>query len=510
MTGLVVSGDRTLSGAELYLRAAQAAVGLKYAGLDAGDAVALLMRNDPALFEATRAAALIGASSVPINWHFGPDEVGHILRDSGARVLVAHADLLAAVKSAIPTGTHVFVVETPSEIAAAYGLTAEVAHVPRDATEWSAWLSAYNPAVLTPASVEGATIVYTSGTTGTPKGVRRVANSPEAAAKARVAIAQLYDIRADARTAITGPMYHSALSAYGLGMASVGASVWLMPRFNAEELLAMIEAHRLTHLHLVPIMFTRLLKLPEAVRRRYDVSSLAHVVHAAAPCPPEVKRRMIEWWGPIIHEYFGSTETRAIAACNSAEWLAHPGTVGRILPGTEVEIVGDDGMPVEPGQPGEIFARNHAVEDFTYTGDDAKRMAVERNGLITAGDVGYLDQDGFLFLCDRRRDMVNSGGVNIYPAEIEACLLEMPGVRDCAVFGIPDPEYGESVAAAVQPEPGATLEVAGVQAFVRQHLARYKAPKLVEIHAELPRDDSGKIFKQKLRAPHWQAAGRKI
>ena len=506
---MLVSGDRSLSQRNLQDRASRAAAAFREAGLGRDDVVALLLRNDLAMFEASAASAVIGGFSVPINWHFGAEEVAYILTDSGAKLLVVHADLLVGIAHAVPAHVQVAVVATPPEIAAAYGVDPAAAGVAPGQRNWDAWLAACPAGAQEDASAASRTIVYTSGTTGKPKGVRRDA-SPEAAERASQAIAELFDLRPDARTAITGPMYHSALNAYGLRMALVGAEVRLMPRFDARTLLEMIQQHRLTHLHLVPIMFTRLLKLPEEVRLSYDVSSLRHVVHGAAPCPPEVKRRMIQWWGPIIHEYFGSTETRQIAACDSAEWLAHPGTVGRVLPQTEIVIVGDDGAALAAGEVGEIYARNHAAEDFAYTGDPSQRAKVDRDGLVTSGDVGYLDADGFLFLCDRRRDMINSGGVNIYPAEIEACLLGMPGVQDCAVFGVPDEEFGEGVAAAVQPEPGASLDAEGVRAFVRERLARFKAPRHVEIRDELPRDDSGKIFKKRLRDPYWQGSGRRI
>ncbi len=510
MSGRIISGERVLTAGELDRRAALTARGLAAAGVGAGDAVALLMRNDFPVFEATKAAGLVAASSVPINWHFGPDEVGHILTDSGSKVLVAHEDLLAHVRSGVPSRVTILSVATPPEIARAYGRSSPPPTSSEITKDWDAWLAEQSAEPLHLPHAGSSTIVYTSGTTGKPKGVLRKPASAQAARRAANAVADLYDFRPDARAAITGPMYHSALNAYGLGMADAGADVWLMPRFEAEGLLAMIERYGLTHLHLVPIMFVRLLKLPAEVRARYDVSSLRHVVHAAAPCPPDVKRRMIDWWGPIIHEYFGSTETRAIAACDTQEWLSHPGSVGRRLPDTDIEIVGDSGQVLPYGEVGEIYARNHAVEDFTYTGDAEKRMQVERNGLITSGDVGYMDSDGFLYLCDRRRDMINSGGVNIYPAEIEGCLLGLEGVQDIAVFGVPDGEYGEAVAAVVQLKPGAKMDAEVVRSFVRQKLARYKAPKVVTFADQLPRDDSGKIFKQRLREPYWQNAGRRI
>jgi long-chain acyl-CoA synthetase len=325
-------------------------------------------------------------------------------------------------------------------------------------------------------------------------------------------VSRIFDIRPGEgiRTVITGPVYHSAPNLYALSAARDGGLVVLQPRFDAEDLLRQIEQHRITHLHMVPTMFVRLLKLPAEVRGKYDLSSLKFVVHAAAPCPPDVKRQMIEWWGPIINEYYGGTETGGAVFHTAEEALKKPGTVGRPIPGAVVKILDAAGKELGPGKIGEVYLRIGGFPDFTYNGMDDKRHEVERNGLITCGDVGYLDEEGYLFLCDRVRDMVISGGVNIYPAEIEAVLIGMPGVQDCAVFGIPDEEYGESLAAFIQPQPNATLTADAVRAWLRERVAGYKVPKMVEFRAELPREDSGKIFKRKLRAPYWEKAGRQI
>jgi long-chain acyl-CoA synthetase len=298
--------------------------------------------------------------------------------------------------------------------------------------------------------------------------------------------------------------------AYTLSTVQVGGTVVFQPRFDAEELLALIERHRITHMHIVPTMFVRLLKLPGAVRRLYDVSSLEWVIHGAAPCPPEVKRAMIAWWGPVIHEYYGSTEAGLVTGSTSAEWLARPGTVGRPTRLAAVKVLDDGGGELPPLAIGTVYMRQGALTDFTYHKADLKRREMERDGFITCGDMGYLDGDGYLFLCDRKIDMVISGGVNIYPAEIEAVLVNLPGVQDCAVFGIPDPEFGEALAAFVQPQPGAQLTANLVREHLGKHLADYKVPRLVEFHGDLPREDSGKIFKRRLREPFWKDAGRQI
>jgi long-chain acyl-CoA synthetase len=261
---------------------------------------------------------------------------------------------------------------------------------------------------------------------------------------------------------------------------------------------------------MVPIMFNRLLKLPEDIRRKYDTSSLKFVVHAAAPVSPPIKRAMIEWWGPVINEYYGATETGMVVFCDSEEWLAHPGTVGKAIPEADVRVIDEKGNALKAREIGEVVARVKAIADFTYHGDDKKRRESEKAGLIAPGDIGYFDEDGYLYLCDRAKDMVISGGVNIYPAEIEAELHKMHGVADCAIFGIPDDEYGEAICAVVQPQPGATLTEIDVKTYLRAHVAGYKVPKRIEFARDLPREDSGKIFKRKLREPFWEGKERRI
>jgi long-chain acyl-CoA synthetase len=305
-------------------------------------------------------------------------------------------------------------------------------------------------------------------------------------------------------------MYHSAPNAYGLWAAKNGGLAVLQPRFDPEDLLQLIERYRITHLHMVPTMFVRLLKLPDETKRKYDLSSLEFVVHAAAPCAPEVKRRMIEWWGPVINEYYGATETGCVVFHTSEEALQKPGTVGRPIKGGIVRIYDGKGTLLGPNQVGEVYLRVEGFPDFTYNGLDQERREIGRDGLVTVGDIGYVDEDGYVFLCDRSRDMVISGGVNIYPAEIEAVLIGMPGVHDCAVFGIPDEEYGESLCACVQTDHGTSLSATDVHEFLAQKLAHYKVPKRIEFRTELPREDSGKIFKRRLRAPYWEKVGRQI
>ncbi|MBF2753976.1 MAG: AMP-binding protein [Gammaproteobacteria bacterium AqS3] len=507
----IISGAREADYEVLRGNAARAAQGfIAECGIGAGDTVSLFLRNDFAFYEASDAAAMLGAYLVPINWHYGAEEAGYIMQDSGSKVLVVHADLLPGIASAIPEGVKVLAVPTPPEIAEAYGITREQGQVPAGAQDWYEWLGGYEPTVPEPVESPGA-MIYTSGTTGRPKGVRRTPASPGQIAELFSIAARAFGIEPGMSTIIPAPMYHSAPNAYAGLSTVIGAErIVLMPRFEPEELLRLIEVHRTTHIQTVPTMFVRLLKLPEEVRGKYDLSSLKFVVHAAAPCPPEVKRQMIEWWGPVINEYYGATEIGAVVVCNSEEALAHPGTVGRPVEEAELKILDDDDNELPVGEVGEIYCRLRGSTDFTYHGDDAKRQGVERQGLISVGDIGYLNQEGFLFICDRRNDMVISGGTNIYPAEIENCLIEHPAIADCAVFGIPDEQFGEALCACIQLRDGASLEQTEVSEYLRSHLAGYKVPKVIEFLGELPREDSGKIFKRKLREPYWEGQERSI
>ncbi|MCW5735083.1 MAG: AMP-binding protein [Enhydrobacter sp.] len=511
MTAGITSGERFRSWPEIQANAARAAGGLAALGVGEDDSVALMLRNDFATFEGNMAAGQLGAYAVPINWHFTAEEAGYILADCRAKVLVIHADLLAQVAEGVPFGTTVLAVATPPEIGDAYGVPAEKRAVPPGVESWDAFVARNVPNTQPPKLSRGS-MIYTSGTTGRPKGVRRPPSTPEQQAGAAGEVGKYWGIVADPSIVVlmNGPMYHSAPAAYGLSTARHGLDMVLQPRFDAEDMLRLIERHKVTHMHIVPTMFVRLLRLPPEVKAKYDLSSLRWVTHGAAPCAPAVKRQMIEWWGPVINEYYGATETGIVVWHDSAEALRKPGTVGRVVEGGTMRIVDAQGNDVAPGGVGEIYVRGPLYSDFTYNNDDAKRREIALGDLVTVGDVGYQDADGYLFLCDRKRDMIISGGVNIYPAEIESVLIQMPGVRDCAVFGIPDEEFGEQICAHVEPLPDAALDAAGVRSFLGQHVARYKVPRVVEFAATLPREDSGKIFKRKLRAPYWEKSGRSI
>lgn len=469
---------------DLLLQNGRAAAGVFAAeGIGPRESVALLLRNVPPFLEATIGAQHLGAYAVPINWHFTPAEIVTLMDDCGSRLLIAEADLLATVEGSLPDGVKVIV--TTDGHANSH-------------QQWSALVEA-TPPLDTPPAPPVQSMIYTSGTTGRPKGVRRDPPTPAQASASAALRRRLYATDTDMRCLLAAPLYHSAPNFFALGAVTGGADLILQARFDAEETLRTIERHRISHAFMVPTMFVRLLGLPADVRARYDVSSLRSVLHAGAPCSPAIKAAMIDWWGPVIHEYYGSTELGALTYCTASEWLERPGTVGRPLPGIALEIVDDEGAAVGAGTTGEICVTKTVQPDFTYHGDQAKRDAMNSPVGLRTGDIGYLDTGGYLFICDRRTDMVISGGVNIYPAEIEAALIQLPGVRDCAVLGIPDAEFGETVIAFVQTDGGVPVSSSTLLAGLRERLAGYKVPRRLILVEALPRDDSGKIFKRRLR-----------
>ncbi len=509
MSAAIHFGSRSLDRDELSRRGALAAAGFRDLGADAQHSVALLLRNDLAFFEATTACRLAGACVVPVNWHLTAAELDYVLRDCQARVVLVHADLLPRVRDALPAGCEVLVVDTPAEIAAHYGGVEAAARAPAGGRSWEAWLAEQSP-LDAPADPPGFNMLYTSGTTGNPKGVRRAPMPAPVQDAYFSSIAHAFGLRRGMRALVTGPLYHASPYAHAHVGIWLDSEQWLMARFEPEAMLEMVQQHRITHMHLVPTMFVRLLRLPRPVRERYDLSSLQCVAHGAAPCPPAVKREMIQWWGPVIREYYGSTEASVLTAIDADEWLRRPGSVGRARPGVRLEIRDEVGRALPAGEEGEIWGLLECAPAFDYHGRAGERADIERGGLITNGDVGCLDADGHLYIRDRKRDMIISGGVNIYPAEIEGVLLSHPQVADCAVFGIPDEEFGEAVAAAVQRVPGSDIDRDELRTFLHSRLARFKVPRELSFVDELPRLDNGKIYKRRLREPYWRDAGRRI
>jgi long-chain acyl-CoA synthetase len=335
---------------------------------------------------------------------------------------------------------------------------------------------------------------------------------PDTAAALSSMLASLFEVEAGTGVHLAaGPLYHAAPLAFGTGALHMGQGVVLMDKWSPERTLELIEKYRVTTSHMVPTMFHRLLALPDEVKARYDTSSLRNVIHAAAPCPVDVKRKMIEWWGPVIYEYYAATEGGGTYV-TSPEWLDHPGTVGRAFPGATIKILDDEGDECPPGTSGTVYMGS-AIGGFEYYKDPEKTANARRGDLFTVGDVGSLDADGWLFLNDRQADMIISGGVNIYPTEIEAALLTHPQVGDAAVFGVPNEEWGEEVKAVVEPAEGVTPseELAEeLLAHCRSRLAGYKVPRSLDFRDELPRYPTGKLYKRLLRDEYWQRHERKI
>jgi long-chain acyl-CoA synthetase len=484
-------GDRTF--AELDANANRLARALRGRGLRAGDGVALMVSNRPEFAEVVAAVQRSGLRLTPINWHLTADEVAYILEDCGARAFVADTRFAAVAAEAAG--------RAPDVVAGlAVGGPVGEAFEP-----YSEALAAHDPAELED-PVLGSSMLYTSGTTGRPKGVHREEQAGNALTGALFGYAA-----GETLHLATGPLYHAAPLAFSLAMPlSSGVGVVLMDGWSPAETLRLIERHGVTHTHLVPTMFHRLLGLPDDVRAAADVSSLRMVLHGAAPCPVHVKQAMIEWWGPVLVEYYAATEGVGTFVA-SEEWLTKPGTVGR--PGTPEHIrildpvTGED-MPA--GQVGTVYLQAPPFGRFDYYGDPGKTESSYRGDHFTMGDVGYLDEDGYLFLTDRSADLIISGGVNVYPAEVEAELLAHPAVGDAAVIGVPDDEWGEVVVAVVEPRDGVDPTGALAAELVehcRARLAGFKCPRRVDFVDHLPRTDSGKLYKRRLREQYREGQG---
>jgi long-chain acyl-CoA synthetase len=486
------TGER-LSYGELDGRSAQLARVLREAGLRTGDVVALLTENNLRAFEVYWAAMRSGLYITAVNYHLKPDEVAYIVNDSGAAVLVVSAEQ-AATAEAIAD-------QTPAvKLRLAFG---------GPVTGYASYEDTIAAAPTAPYADQphGATMLYSSGTTGRPKGVRpplpaiQVSEPGESLA---MLASMFFGVNRDCVYLSPGPIYHAAPLRWCGTIQALGGTVVMMKRFDAEQALAAIGDHRVTHAQFVPTMFVRMLQLPPEARARYDTSSLRVAIHAAAPCPVEVKQKMIDWWGPVLVEYYAGTEGNGMTAVDSATWLGRPGTVGRAIFGA-VRICAEDGTELPAGQTGGVYFERDEVP-FAYHNDPDKTRAAQHPqhpAWTTLGDIGHVDEDGFLFLTDRRAFTIISGGVNIYPQETENALALHPAVYDVAVIGVPDPEMGESVAAFVQPAPGAVpgpeLEQE-IITFVKSKIAGFKAPRTVRFVDHLPRSEAGKLMKTELKA----------
>ena len=494
-------GDQEFTPQEMSARSARVAGAMAAAGLKEGDTIALMLRNEPALIEVMLAARQLGVFFTPLNWHFKSEEAAYIMRDCGAKVLFAHTDLYRQIAGGIPPDVAVFALRPHPLTVSAYDIAEPATRIPDGTRDWAALVAEAKPRTESAAIPRGM-IAYTSGTTGRPKGVRRLPPSPEQAAALAERMAHMFQqglgLTPDARCLISAPLYHSAPCSFANMVAQFGAWLRLEPRFDAEATLSAIERFRISHPYLVPTMYVRLLRLPEDVRNTYDLSSVEFVSSTGAPCAPDVKRAMMNWWGDVINETYASSETGYLTAISSTEARQRPGSAGRPIKGVSIRIVDDNGKEVAAGVTGKICARHELTQLFTYINRESDRKAIEYDGHVTVGDIGYLDHEGYLYVSDRRTDLVLSGGVNIYPAEIEQVLIGMAGVADCAVFGVPDAEFGQSLVAAVQTHGEAVLTAQQVRDFLSQKLANFKVPRVIEFRDDLPREDTGKIFKRRL------------
>ena len=475
---------------------------LRHHGLRPGDHVAILMENNAAYLPVAWAAQRSGLYYTALNSHLRRDEVQYILDDCGASALVATPAVAGAVEQ-------LDLSRVGLRLSVGSGLSALPGF-----EDYGRAVGAF-PATPVADECEGREMLYSSGTTGQPKGVRKLlpATPMGDASAPPVQIAMGLVARGAGPESVylsPAPLYHSAPLVYCTSMLRLGATVVVMEHFDPALCLALIERHRVTHAQFVPTMFGRLLRLPEEERRRYDVSSLRSVVHAAAPCPVEVKRAMLAWWGAIIDEYYAGTEDIGATWITAEEWLAHPGSVGRPL--SPAHVVGPDGEELGPGQEGVVYFEGG--RPFEYHNDPAKTASVtDERGWRTLGDIGFLDEDGYLYLTDRQAHMIIAGGVNIYPQEAENVLAGHPLVADVAVIGVPDPDMGEAVKAVVQlvdPSAAGPGVEAELVAECRRRLAPYKCPRSVDFVTELPRDPNGKLYKRLLRDRYWEGHASRV
>lgn len=498
---LVDPDGREITAGELLGAANQLVHGLREIGMRPGDAIAMVLPNSTPVFELFAACLQAGWYLVPINHHLVGPEIAYIVQDSDAKVFIADerfAEVCAAAADEIG-----FPPEGRFAVGAIPGFQPYAA------------LKAGQPIDLPADRTTGAVMNYTSGTTGKPKGVRRPLPGvvPEDMAAGMGGFLFLFRLQPhDDNVHIVGsPLYHTAVLMFAGSSLHLGHTVVVMDKWTPEGMLELIERHQVTSSHMVPTQFHRLLALPADVKTKYDVSSLRHMIHAAAPCPVDVKRKMLEWWGPVIDEYYAASEGGGTLVFPE-QWLEKPGTVGTAWPRSEIAIFDDDGKELSAGETGTVYMAM-GTGDFEYYKDTEKTQKSRVGRFFTVGDIGFLDADGYLFLLDRKADMIISGGANIYPAEIESVLLAHPKVGDAAAFGIPHEDWGEEVKAVVEPAAGVVAgpELAEeILSFCADKLAKFKTPKSIDFVEEMPRDPNGKLYKRKLRDPYWEGRERAI
>jgi long-chain acyl-CoA synthetase len=512
MKSSIIAGEYALTTERFNTLSDQLAQAIYASGVREGDVIAIFMRNRMQYLQLIEACKKLGIYYCPINWHFTADEVSFIVADSGAKILFTESDLILSVvhalKDSLPIVCVSPVTEPPNALSALDLPKRSNVH---DFEYWRAQHPPYAGPVVSPRGH----MAYTSGTTGRPKGVVRFAVPLDKLGAQQKFMQEVVihalGLHTGCKALLPAPIYHSGPSIFTQVSLRVCETFVVMPRFDPEEVLKLIAQHQIDVVYLVPIMYVRLLKLPTAIKNKYNLSSLKFVASTGSPCPPEIKRQMIDWFGPIIYETYASSEAGMITGISSSEALRKPGSAGRPIGQGVIRILDRDGHACPPNQPGKIYVHQPAYADFTYRNNPDARQKIEHDGLITLGDIGYLDEEGYLFVCDRESDMVISGGVNIYPAEIENELMTHPEIADCGVVGVPDDEYGEKLLAFIQPANAShTLSADKLMDWLKPKIAGYKIPREFRFQSDLPRDDSGKIVKRKLRQPFWEKSQRKV
>lgn len=488
---VIVEGGQTLSFLELEQQSAQLANLFADIGLQRGDNIAILMTNRCEYFVIAWAAQRSGLYYTPVNWHLTTDEASYIVKDCGARILLADAEL-----TNLACSVHQ---QTPS-LAASYSVGGPI----EGFISMTEAISGY-PATPRDYEPAGSMMLYSSGTTGLPKGIKRPLPEQDYGATIRIEplMAEMWGFTAESSYLCPAPLYHSAPLSWSMGAHKFGCTVVIMQKFDPEAFLAQIERYRISHTQCVPTMFVRLLNLPDPVKSQYDTSSLQAAVHAAAPCPVHIKEQMLDWWGPIIYEFYSGSEWFGTTAINALEWLAHKGSVGKSLQGN-VHIIGEDGVELPTGETGLVYFENPQINFQYHNAPEKTQAAMLNDNWATYGDMGYLDSDSYLYLVDRRTDLIISGGVNIYPSEIENALLQHEAVLDAAVIGVAHSEWGEKVVAVVEPAPGYTGDntlAETLKDFCRRHIAAFKCPRQIEF-SNLPRTETGKLQRRKLKVQY--------